>query len=97
MNNTEDSFQKFGASFDQRKANAVRAYYEYMPLRQADLDDKLRIWRTFSLGSLAEFIMLDTRHYDRDITDLYWNTDYIHEISEDEGRSLMGVAQENCR
>lgn len=39
--------------------------------------------------------MLDTRNYDRSITDLYWNTDYIHEISNDAGRSLMGSRQEN--
>jgi alkaline phosphatase D len=43
MNNTEESFNKFGGiSYDQRKANAVRAYWEWMPLRQVDLDDNLR-------------------------------------------------------
>ena len=39
--------------------------------------------------------MLDTRHYDRSITDLYWNTDYVHAISNDAGRSMMGSRQEN--
>jgi len=39
--------------------------------------------------------MLDTRQYDRSITDLYWNTDYIHKISNDAGRSMMGSRQEN--
>ena len=38
--------------------------------------------------------MLDTRHYDRSITDLYSNTDYIHDISNDAGRSMMGPRQE---
>ena len=43
MNNTEESFNKFsGVTYDQRKANAVRAYWEWMPLRQVDLDDNLR-------------------------------------------------------
>lgn len=43
MNNTEDSFNAFGGiAFDQRKANAVRAYFEWMPIRQVDLDDNLR-------------------------------------------------------
>lgn len=42
-----------------------------------------------------DIIMLDTRQYDRSITDLYWNTDYIHEISNDAGRSMMGSRQEN--
>lgn len=39
--------------------------------------------------------MLDTRQYDRSITDLYWNTHYIHEISNDASRSMMGSRQEN--
>ena len=38
--------------------------------------------------------MLDTRQYDRSITDLYWNTDYVHAISNDAGRSMMGPRQE---
>lgn len=59
------------------------------------MDDNLRIWRTFSIGTLIDLIMLDTRQYDRSITDLYNNTDYIHQISDDAGRSLMGSRQEN--
>ncbi|KAI9758633.1 MAG: palmitoyltransferase for Vac8p [Chaenotheca gracillima] len=96
LNNTEDSFIKDGGvSVDQRKANAVRAYFEWMPIRQVEMDDNLRIWRTFSIGSLFDLIMLDTRQYDRSITDLYWNTDYVHDISNDVGRTLMGSRQEN--
>ena len=34
MNNTEESFiQDGGISFDQRKMNAVRAYFEWLPIR----------------------------------------------------------------
>jgi hypothetical protein len=51
MNNTEESFNTFGGiAFDQRKANAARAYFEWMPIRQVDLDDNLRY---FSLGMLT--------------------------------------------
>lgn len=74
--------------------NAVRAYFEWMPIRQVEMDDNLRIWRSFQLGTLADLIMLDTRVYDRSITDLYWNTDYVHAIADDAGRSLMGPRQE---
>ena len=96
LNNTEASFvQDGGVSVDQRKMNAVRAYFEWMPIRQVEMDDNLRIWRSFSIGSLLDLIMLDTRHYDRSITDLYWNTDYVHQISNDAGRSMMGSRQEN--
>lgn len=66
-----------------------------MPIRQVEMDDNLRIWRSFKLGNLADLIMLDTRQYDRSITDLYWNTDYVHAIANDAGRSLMGSRQEN--
>lgn len=66
-----------------------------MPIRQVEMDDNLRIWRSFSIGSLFDLMMLDTRQYDRSITDLYWNTDYIHAISNDAGRTLMGSRQEN--
>lgn len=59
------------------------------------MDDNLRIWRDFSFGDLFDLVMLDTRQYDRSITDLYWNTHYIHEISEDAGRSMMGARQES--
>ncbi|KAK5129955.1 hypothetical protein LTR08_002672 [Meristemomyces frigidus] len=96
LNNTEASFvSDGGVAVDQRKMNAVRAYFEWMPIRQVEMDDNLRIWRSFSIGSLFDLIMLDTRQYDRSITDLYWNTGYVHSISNDAGRSLMGSRQEN--
>ncbi|KAF1850252.1 uncharacterized protein K460DRAFT_269400 [Cucurbitaria berberidis CBS 394.84] len=96
MNNTEASFKKFGGiSVDSRKMNAVRAYFEWMPIRQVDMDDNLRIWRSFKMGKLFDLIMLDTRNYDRSITTLDWNDDYIEKLKDDAGRSLMGSLQEN--
>ncbi|KAF2275289.1 uncharacterized protein EI97DRAFT_82702 [Westerdykella ornata] len=96
LNNTEDSFVKVGGiSVDQRKMNAVRAYFEWMPIRQVDMDDNLRIWRSFQMGKLLDLIMLDTRNYDRSITDLDWNKGYIQKIKDDAGRTLMGGRQEN--
>lgn len=92
----------------------VRAYFEWMPIRQVDMDDNLRVWRTFSFGTLLDLVVLDTRHYDRyaldnprihlrssadllcsSITDLYSNTGYVYNISNDAGRSMMGSRQEN--
>ncbi|KAF7163739.1 hypothetical protein CNMCM5623_008497 [Aspergillus felis] len=96
LHNDEESFLTHGGvSVDQRKMNAVRAYFEWMPIRQVEMDDNLRIWRNFQLGSLVDLIMLDTRQYDRSITDTYDNTDYIYEIANDAGRTLMGSRQEN--
>ncbi|OTA55240.1 PhoD-like phosphatase [Hypoxylon sp. EC38] len=94
-NNTEESFvMDGGVSVDQRKMNAVRAYFEWMPIRQVDMDDNLRIWRNFQFGNLFDLVMLDTRQYDRSITDVYWNTEYLGDIYNDASRSLMGPRQE---
>ena len=41
-----------------------------MPIRQVKADDKLRIWRDHSIGKLVDLVMLDTRQYDRDLTDV---------------------------
>lgn len=60
-----------GVRFTERKRNAVKAYFEWMPIRQVDTTDSLRIWRKFQYGKLADLLMLDTRNYDRDITDIY--------------------------
>ncbi|KAK2736231.1 hypothetical protein FQN57_000829 [Myotisia sp. PD_48] len=96
LNNTEDSFVKDGGvSTDQRKMNAVRAYFEWMPIRQVEMDDNLRIWRNFQLGALVDVLMLDTRVYDRSITNLGWNKDYVENLVDDASRSLMGSRQEN--
>lgn len=45
-------FSPSGACFSDRKLAAVRAYHEWMPIRQVDVDDKLRIWRNFQVGKL---------------------------------------------
>ncbi|KAL8918453.1 MAG: hypothetical protein Q9208_007359 [Pyrenodesmia sp. 3 TL-2023] len=97
LNNTEESFRNDGPmiSVDQRKMNAVRAYFEWMPIRQVDMDDNLRIWRSFKMGKLMDFIVLDTRNYDRSITTLGWNNDYIDLLVDDASRTLMGSRQEN--
>jgi alkaline phosphatase D len=63
--------------------------------RQVDLDDNLRIWRSFKLGNLLDLVMLDTRNYDRSITSLGWNDHYIDLIRNEASRSLMGSHQEN--
>jgi alkaline phosphatase D len=85
-----------GVRFTERKMNAVKAYFEWMPIRQVDSAkaDTLRIWRKFQYGQLADIAMLDTRNYDRDLTDLYYNTDYVASIANDTNRSLMGGKQE---
>ncbi|KAJ7582787.1 PhoD-like phosphatase-domain-containing protein, partial [Mycena floridula] len=86
-------FSPSGACFTDRKLAAVRAYHEWLPIRQVDSSDKLRIWRNFQMGKLLDLTMLDTRQYDRDLTDVYYNT-VVNTVAAFQNRSLMGAAQE---
>ena len=44
LNNTEASFiEDGGVSVDQRKMNAVRAYFEWMPIRQVEMGDDVSL------------------------------------------------------
>jgi alkaline phosphatase D len=56
--------EKGEGAWADRKAAAIRAYYEWMPIREpAGLDD--RTYRTFHYGDLVDLIMLDTRLHGR--------------------------------
>ena len=50
-------------SWAERKAAAVRAYFEWMPVRRLVPES---VYRTVRLGSLADLVMLDTRVAGRD-------------------------------
>lgn len=52
--------------FDARRAAAVQAYYEWLPIRQPDPAHPLRIYRSFHFGDLMSLHMLDTRQIARD-------------------------------
>jgi alkaline phosphatase D len=45
----------------ERKLRALQVYYEQMPIRQANADNKQQIYRNFEIGKLIKLIMLDTR------------------------------------
>jgi alkaline phosphatase D len=45
-----------------RKAAAIRAYFEWMPIRE---QPDGRIWRRFAFGDLVDLVMLDTRIWAR--------------------------------
>ncbi|KAF7363373.1 Alkaline phosphatase D [Mycena sanguinolenta] len=87
------SFSPSGACFTDRKLAAVRAYHEWLPVRQVTQFDQLRIWRNFQIGKLLDLTMLDTRNYDRDVTDVNYNH-VVGSLATFANRSLMGAAQE---
>ncbi|KAF8212314.1 PhoD-like phosphatase-domain-containing protein [Mycena galopus ATCC 62051] len=83
------AFSPSGACFTDRKLAAVRSYHEWLPVRQVTQFDQLRIWRNFQIGKLLDLTMLDTRNYDRDVTDVI-----VGSLATFANRSLMGAAQE---
>lgn len=76
-----------GLTWAERREGALRAFFEWMPVRQVEPVDEFRIWRRFKIGKLADLIMLDTRYYDRDATDR-------PDLQLQEDRSIMGPKQE---
>lgn len=53
-------------SWSDRRAIATRVYYEWMPIRGADVGANTRSYRAFDIGGLLSLVMLDTRVYGRD-------------------------------
>jgi alkaline phosphatase D len=82
--------------FSDRAMHAKRAYFEWIPIRQVDLADQARIYRDFRFGDLLDIYALDTRKYDRDITDLSYNVDYVQGLAKElnSSRSIVGPQQE---
>lgn len=82
--------------FSDRAMHAKRAYFEWIPIRQVDLADQARIYRDFRFGDLLDIYALDTRKYDRDITDLSYDVDYVAGLAQDisSSRSIVGPQQE---
>ena len=60
-NHSEDGLE---GDFYARRSAAIKAYYEWMPIREQQ--NKRRIFRDFKIGKLMHLIMLDTRQFGRD-------------------------------
>ncbi len=81
--------------FLQRRAAAYQAYWENMPLRQAQRPHQasMRLYRRLHFGRLAQFDVLDTRQYRSD--QAYgdgWQ--YPGPVSQDPSRTMTGNGQE---
>ncbi|KAJ3253463.1 hypothetical protein HK104_007269, partial [Borealophlyctis nickersoniae] len=72
-----------------RVAAGMRAYFEYLPIRERTVDRDGRIYRTFQFGRLVDLVMLDTRIVGRDETDLRsWS------LISNPNRTILGDVQE---
>ena len=91
-------------SFEERRAAAIQAYHEWLPIRSGA--DTAKIWRAFEFGNLVNLTMLDTRMYARDKVLSY--SDYTTIVDgkpvidavafqaalADQGRGLLGSEQQ---
>jgi alkaline phosphatase D len=97
-----ENHQTNEGSFEVRKAAAIKAYSEFMPLRTSDVNV---IYRNFEIGNLVNLIMLDTRVIGRDKQLEY--SDYISQTTGafnatafqtdwlNPNRTLLGTSQKN--
>jgi alkaline phosphatase D len=74
-----------------RKQSAMRAYFEWMPIRPSAPGDVQRIYRQFAYGELFDLVLLDTRFAGR-VARIAGNCDRLG--IEDPARSLLGAEQE---
>jgi alkaline phosphatase D len=77
----------------ERRAAAVRAYREWLPVREEGMpepEEKPRLWRSFRIGDLAELAMLDTRLAGR----AHQLPAAERALLADPARSLLGAEQE---
>jgi len=98
-----DRSEHLDPQFAQRRANALQAYFEHMPLPMASLNTgaSLNLYRHFDFGSLARFYLLDTRQF-RDpqpcpregMGGASTVSDRSCPSRRDPARSLLGAAQE---
>lgn len=77
--------------WEERKQGAMRAYFEWMPIRPASPGDVQHIYRKFEYGDLFDLVLLDTRYIGRDAR-VSANCDRVG--LDDAARSLLGPDQE---
>lgn len=78
-----------------RRAAALRAYREWMPIRERAGDTlSLVVHRSLRYGDLLDLVMLDTRLVGRDQQPDWKNDDDWEKVARDPARSLLGAAQE---
>ncbi|WP_420934048.1 alkaline phosphatase D family protein [Alteromonas sp. A081] len=89
--------------FFNRRAAAIQAYYEWLPIRPTFGETRMEIYRQFTFGKLLDLYMLDTRvlardkqleyaHYRDKDTKAFNQTAFTKDISNPQ-RGLLGDAQ----
>ena len=79
--------------WEPRRAAAIRAWLEWLPVRSPDPAAPERIWRALPLGGVADLLLLDTRHDGRDEQVSLDDPDAAAALASEE-RRLLSEAQE---
>jgi alkaline phosphatase D len=92
----QDPDKQSTEAFIERRAAALKAYYEHMPFRmeQKPDDASQKLYRYYEFGDLVDFNVLDTRLYrsDQACDDVFNKVDCAERFEED--RTILGDAQE---
>lgn len=92
----QDPDKQSTEAFIQRRAAALKAYYEHLPFRmeQKPDDASQKLYRYYEFGDLLDFNVLDTRLYrsDQACDDVFNKVDCAERFEED--RTILGDAQE---
>jgi alkaline phosphatase D len=67
QNGAENHNAATQGTWENRKANGKRTYFEWMPIRENVAPNTQRIYRAINFGGLADIFMLDTRLEGREI------------------------------
>ncbi|MDM0057691.1 alkaline phosphatase D family protein [Variovorax fucosicus] len=78
-------------TFAARRAAAIQAYREWLPIRMPDAANPLKIYRSFDFGTLASLHMLDTRLVGRD--QQVTLGEYLDGAATSASRQLLGAEQ----
>lgn len=81
--------QSHEGSWNDRRAAAMQAYSEWMPIREHWVDSTLQVFRQFQFGDLVNLTMLDTRIFGRDR-----QSPQFTQPNTNPDRSLLGMEQE---
>lgn len=88
-----ENHQENEGSWEVRRAAAVAAYREWMPIRELHTGPVGQIHRRFRYGDLLDLVMLDTRLVGRD-RQANWHESGWERIVKDPSRTLLGRPQE---
>ena len=101
-NGSVDHVDAEDGPFSLRKAAAVRAYHEWLPIRPPEPNNPERIYRSFDFGKLVSLHMLDTRLIARDqqllmasyyAEDGHFDADKFRRDIDSPRRQMMGQTQ----